>query len=278
MTEAIDPQYFFIIGAMKAGTTSLYKYLAGHPELYASPRKEPRVFRGDAEPTSLRETFLQLFASRTDQRWCFEGSTAYTKYPLVRDVPRRLHTVVPDARFVYLVRNPVERTWSHYLHNLAHGHETRPLADALNNRPQYLDISRYHLQLSQYTAVFPRDRVLVQVFEDMVADPVATVRAVCQFLKVESSYTPASKDVAYNASHSKRAAPAALRALQAVGVDEVVPWRVRNWLRMQGDPLPKKEAELTPDLRSLIADAIRPDTEAFFDAIGYRIPSWTDFT
>jgi hypothetical protein len=91
MTTPPDPQYFFIIGAMKAGTTSLYNYLADHPQLYASPKKEPRVFRDPADPGKLRGAFLALFEGRRDELWCFEGSTAYTKHPSFPGVPQSLY-------------------------------------------------------------------------------------------------------------------------------------------------------------------------------------------
>jgi hypothetical protein len=271
-----DPRYFFIIGAMKAGTTSLYKYLAAHPQLYPSPRKEPRVFRDPVDPAQTRAAFLELFEGRNDEAWCFEGSTAYTKYPGFSGVPQRLKSIVPDARFVYLVRNPVERTWSQYVHNLAHGRETRPFHQAIGEDPQYLDISRYHLQLKQYVDVFPRDRILVQVFEDMVADPLATVRAVCEFLGVDTAYLPPDQN-AYNRSSSKRAASRPLRLLQAAGAAELMPWRVRHWLRAAGSPLPDGRAVLSPAVRGTVAAALRDDTEAFFDVFGRRVTSWRDF-
>jgi hypothetical protein len=277
MTPEMDPQYFFIIGAMKAGTTSLYKYLAGHPQLYASPRKEPRVFRDPADPARLRAAFHALFAGRREESWCFEASTAYTKYPLVSGVPRRLQVVVPEARFVYLVRNPVERSWSHYVHNLAHGREAQRFDRALAKRPQYLDTSRYHLQLSRYHEVFPRERMLVQVFEEMVADPVATVRAVCGFLGVDCSYRPPTSDVAYNASSDKLAASRPLRTVRTLGMDEIIPGRVRHWLQKRGSPLPAKKDGLTPELRAQLVESLREDTERFFEHLGRRIASWSDF-
>jgi hypothetical protein len=273
----IEPRYFFIIGAMKAGTTSLYKYLADHPHVYASPRKEPRVFREYDDPVSLRRHFDALFEGRRAQGWCFEASTAYTKYPRIAGIPKRLHSVVPDARFVYLVRNPVMRAWSHYVHNLAFGRDTRPFSVAVSKEPHYLDVSRYHLQLTQYLEVFPRDQILVQVFEEMVKDPAATVRSVCEFLEIDASYTPPRSNIAFNASTSKLAAARPLRMARRLGTDRLLPWRLRNWLKTQGAPLPAASSGLTPDLRAQIAASLRQDTEAFFELIGRRIPSWLDF-
>ena len=272
-----DPQYFFIIGAMKAGTTSLYKYLSGHPDLYPSPRKEPRIFRDPGDPASIRSAFLTLFDGRGTERWCFEASTAYTKHPMVSGVPRRIQAVAPDARFVYLVRHPIERTWSQYVHNVAHGRETLPFEQALEKRPSYLDTSRYGLQLRQYHEVFPRHRVLVQVFEEMVKDPGSTVRAVCEFLDVDTSYRPSTADIAYNASSTKRAASPSLRAVRALGIDELVPGRIWHRLKTGGAPLPAKDASLTPALRALVAESLKDDTHAFFELLGRPIPSWTEF-
>jgi hypothetical protein len=278
MNASDEPRYFFIIGAMKAGTTSLFKYLAGHPQLCPSKRKEPKVFRDPGDPAEQYATLQALFDRRNGERWCFEGSTAYTKFPRFKGVPKRIQQLVPDARFIYLVRNPVERTWSQYVHNLAHGRETRSFASALEAKPQYLNFSRYHLQLQEYHAVFPKDRVLIQVFEEMIADPAVVVRSVCEFLGVDTSYRPATARVAYNISSDKRTASAPLRVLQTLGLDRSLPWRVRQRLRTAGAPLPEKKAVLTPEARAIVVDAIRPDTEAFFRDFGRRIGAWSDFT
>jgi hypothetical protein len=271
------PRYFFIIGAMKAGTTSLYKYLAGHPDVYASPRKEPRVFRDPRDAAELKTEFEALFVGHRGESWCFEASTAYTKYPFVSGVPERLRSVVPDAKFVYLVRNPVERAWSQYVHNLAHGRETGLFTEVITERPEYLDISRYHLQLTQYLDVFQRDQLLVLVFEEMIRNPTATVRTVCEFLGIDATYTPPTGDVAFNASRNKLAASGPLRAIRALGLENVTPGRVLRRFKQAGTELPEMKSALSLELRSMIADSLRPDTEAFFQVLGRRVPAWADF-
>jgi hypothetical protein len=188
-----------------------------------------------------------------------------------------MQSVVPDARFVYLVRDPVDRIWSQYLHNMAHGREARPLMTALCEDPQYLAISRYHEQLAQYLEVFAKERILVQVFEEMVADPAGTVRTVCSFLGVDTAYQPLAKEVAFNASGEKLAASRALRTIRSLGVHQRVPWRVRHWIKQSGSPLPSKRDGLTPDTRAHIVNALRPDIAAFFDRIGRRVRHWRDF-
>ena len=265
------PEYFFIVGAMKAGTTSLYNYLANHPDLYPSPKKEPSVFRDPADAAVLRARFEALFVGRRQERWCFEGSTSYTKYPSAAGVPRRLRSVVPDARFIYLVRDPVERVWSQYLHNLANGRESRTLERAIREDAQYLDVSRYHQQLVQYLEIFPRERILIQVFEEMVKAPEATVRAVCEFLGVDSSYQAPTTDVAFNASGEKIAASRGLRLIRSLKLHDRVPWRLRRHLKQMGTPLPCRRDVLTQPLKKQIVEALGDDTQRFFEIIGRRV-------
>ena len=144
-------------------------------------------------------------------------------------------------------------------------------------KPLYLDISRYHLQLSQYHQVFPADQILVQVFEEMVADPAETVRAVCNFLGVDGSYTPPAIDAAFNVSSKKRAIPRSLTVARTLGVEKMLPWQARRWLKLQGSPLPGRKTGLTHELQATVTDSLRADTEAFFQSIGRRIQAWSDF-
>src|SRR5688572_3137697 len=109
MTLACPQQHFFLIGAMKAGTSSMYEYLAAHPAIYAAPRKEPRLFAKPASEASDLSACAALFAGRTSETWAFEASTAYTKYPMISGVPERIHATFPDARLIYLIRDPIER-------------------------------------------------------------------------------------------------------------------------------------------------------------------------
>jgi hypothetical protein len=235
------------------------------------------VLRDPGTPDALRAAFLALFEGRRQETWCFEGSTAYTKYPKVSGVVDRMHALVPDARFVYLLRNPVERTWSHYVHNVAQGREVRPFAEALETSPQYLDVSRYHMQIEQYLRRFPRQHLLLQIFEEMTQDPEATVRAVCDFLEVDGSYRPPASGIAHNASGRKRAAAAPLRVMRRLGVEGMLPWRVRHTLKQQGKPLPDKKVVFTPELRRTVTAALESDVNALFKVLGRRVSAWSDF-
>ncbi|MDA8347687.1 MAG: sulfotransferase, partial [Pseudomonadota bacterium] len=153
MSEALRKPNLFIIGAMKSGTTSLHEYLDTHPQIAMSREKEPGYF---VEELSLRkgeDWYLSLFEQDARYQYVGESSTHYTKLPLYRGVPERLFRFNPDARLIYIMRDPFDRVISHYWHavrDVHHGGELRPLLKAVQECPDYLCFSDYAMQLEPY--------------------------------------------------------------------------------------------------------------------------------
>ena len=245
---------FFIIGAQKAGTTSLYHYLGQHPEIYMSPVKEPfffnheigpnggvieRRFRGpDRSPSakcaSLKE-YRALFEGVRDEVAVGEASVLYIYAP---GTAGRIERYAPGARAIALLRDPAERSYSAFKYASRIG--TEPLTDfsrALReeeNRVRdswhpavhYRRRGLYHEQLRRYYDVFGRERVGVWLYEELKEDPVGVARSVFGFLGVDDSFVP-DTSTRYNPSSVPRngAARLAIRfmntALPAVG--RVVP-------------------------------------------------------
>lgn len=189
---------FFIIGAPKAGTTSLHFYLDLHPEIHMSPTKEPHFF---VEPedipnyvanhvTSLDE-YEALFASTAAVRG--EASPSYTEYPRYKGVPERISALVPNAKFIYLVRDPIERTVSHYMHNVAVDGERRSLREALGDLSDvaspYICASLYAAQLDRFLQYFSLERLLVIDQTDLLEHRAATLREIFCFLAVDEAFT-----------------------------------------------------------------------------------------
>lgn len=111
-----------------------------------------------------------------------ESSTAYTKYPFVSGVPKRIFKKAPTARLVFLARNPIDRTLSHVTHDMLEGLiEAVPFADGYvrqkSNNP-YVDFSRYGLQVEQYLKYFERDQLLILDFEELTRDPKESLKMV----------------------------------------------------------------------------------------------------
>jgi hypothetical protein len=203
---------FIIIGAPKAGTTSLYRYLGTHPQIYMSPVKEPRymafpdrkpAFRG----TAAREfnnavvwrfdDYRNLFAERRDERMAGEASPLYL---WSEEAPTTMRRIVPDVKLVAILRDPVARAHSHFCHNRRLGRE--PFADfrdALDAEPeriargwnpniQYRGRGRYGEQIRRFLSVFPRDQLLVLLQADMRKRPAETLAELCRFLGVDDTF------------------------------------------------------------------------------------------
>lgn len=178
MTQQFRKPNLFVIGAMKSGTTSLHQYLDTHPQIAMSEQKEPAYF---AEEFTLRRGenwYLRLFPQDTQYSYRGESSTQYTRLPLYKGVPERLHRFNPDARLIYVMRNPFERLVSHYWHDvrvrsiLTQAGEPRSLLKAVRrDQDGYLATSDYAMQLEPYIRLFGTDALYTLTFEALIADP-----------------------------------------------------------------------------------------------------------
>ncbi len=187
----------FIIGSMKSGTTYLHSLLGLHPSIFMSRPKEPSAF---VEPEQLRrlwpwawklgywkseERYLQLFQSAGTATIVGTGSVYYTHLPLATGVPERIHLFNPNARLLYVMRDPVERTISHYWHRVRHHGEHRSLGSAIKNDPQYRDVSYYAMQLAPYFGLFRRDQIKTLTFEELINNRNQTIASIFRWLKVD---------------------------------------------------------------------------------------------
>lgn len=198
-----------IVGAHKAGTTSLHAYLGLHPEIQMSRCKELAYFIGPVSaPTVVSrwhlgpEWYRANFPGSESRHG--ESSTAYTSFPVIEGVPERIHAAVPAVKLIYSVRDPIRRFISHYMHVRGIGRERRSLAQVLSS-PQlmssaYTSRSRYWLQLRQYLRYFDRDQILVTSLEDLQTDRRATLRKVFRFLDVDPDFVSPEWDQVHNVS------------------------------------------------------------------------------
>jgi hypothetical protein len=186
---------FLLIGAMKAGTTSLYHYLSAHPQVVTSRYKAPEFFVEESNWHRGIDWYRRQFpAVGPDILAIGEASNVYTKYPRYRGVPERIAAHLPDVRLIYAVREPVARIRSHYQTRVAEGSETAPFAEAVFADPIYLDYSRYALQMEQYLEHFPREQLLVITSEDLRTSREDTMRKVYEFIRVDPNFTSSELD------------------------------------------------------------------------------------
>jgi sulfotransferase family protein len=233
---------FLVIGAMKAGTTSLYHYLRDHPQVFMPETKEVNFFNPRRNwRRGIGWYEAQFSDAPPDALAVGEASTSYTKYPWIRGVPERISATLGDVRLIYVVREPVGRMRSQYLHNLATGQEWRPIERAFREEPMYRNISRYGFQLEQYEPFVMRDRILVLDARDLRDDRLATLRRVFAFLEVDPAQVPSSVEREYLTSAGRQRKPRALRAIRRIP-------KVRTMATFVPEPLKTMKKRLTSDL------------------------------
>jgi hypothetical protein len=200
---------FFIIGAQKAGTTSLYYYLEQHPEVYMSPRKEPHFFdgmqsryrwaRGRLPPVTDLEDYRALFQGVTDENAIGEASTSYIYSALA---PVLIEKSVPDARIIAVLRNPADRAYSNFLHCVRSGREpltsfTEGLkAEEARKRANwaplwyYKEKGFYYAQVKRYLDTFDPGQIKIYLYDDLRAKPSDVLSDMFEFLGVDETFVP----------------------------------------------------------------------------------------
>lgn len=184
---------FVVIGAMRSGSTSLYRHLADHPEVWMD-HKEIHFF--DRRFEYGVDWYKSVFPAEA------QGAKAYGEatpsYLYDREAIGRMAEVLPHARLLAILRDPVERAYSHYWMDRARGREHRPfeavvdeeLRDGFGSDSAYLDRGRYQPQLECVCRHFPREALHVVLLDDLEQAPGETFAGVCRFVGVDPSFSP----------------------------------------------------------------------------------------
>ena len=216
---------FFIIGAAKAGTTSLYRYLEQHPDIYFSPIKEPHFFSTDIKPENFNrqvynnivinladyfdqkplkplfqafvrdeEQYLKLFEDAQKGQLKGEASTTYLYSTVAAE---HIKSAAPMAKIFVILRNPIERAYSHYLMALKFGFTEKPFLEAVKEDQAktakgwgiselFLELGMYYRQLKRYYDLFPAKQIKVILHEDLQNDAQEVLDDVVNFLEVST--------------------------------------------------------------------------------------------
>ena len=267
MSEAID-RFALVIGAMKSGTTSLFEYLAEHPAIAPCRLKEPDFFSDDDGWRQGLEGYSRLWDWRPEQHVvALEASTSYTMRPAIEGVPARISTLEgADFRFIYLMRDPIERIESH----LSHLATRRGGADRVGEEDfaNAVQVSRYAMQLEPYAARWPRPSILPLTHEELRERPGSVVARVLAFLDLEEGTgSGAGGGQAGGRAHNTRHQMAADQALSAVleripgaaAIRAMTPEPVRRTVRALVGRWVAHEVRLTEQQRHRAAVLLRDD-------------------
>ena len=204
---------FLIIGAPRSGTTTLYEELKRHPQIFMSSIKEPMFFavEGASEPfhspkdnQGIRdlEVYCSLFQGVRGEKAIGEASPLYLYSP---KAPYRIKHYIPNVKLIAILRNPVDRAYSHFLHHRLLGYEGladfREAVEAEEKREQmgwspywlYRKQGLYGEQLARYLSIFQSEKMKVFLFEDLVQDPDGLFQNIVQFLGLERSFKSETK-------------------------------------------------------------------------------------
>ena len=181
---------FIICGAQKGGTTSLYHYLRQHPEIFMPEEKEVDFFANNIEKgVAWYEAF-------------FEGAEGYgavgeasPNYMWREETVDGMSKMVPDARLIFILRNPIRRAYSNYWFNVSRGLQRvqMPFSQAIREEPgyrNYVTKGFYYEQIARFLKHYPREKILVVLLEDLLKNPEETMKNCYQFLGVNTAFIP----------------------------------------------------------------------------------------
>jgi hypothetical protein len=260
-----------VIGGLKCGTTSLHHYLNLHPAIQMSRPKELNFFIAELNWPLGPDWYASHFRISAPVRG--ESSPHYTNLPRFRGVAERMASIVPESRLVYMVRDPIDRALSHYLHNVSGGYEARPLGDALADPDSaYVHRGLYAMQLEPYLERFSSERIEVVSQEELKSDRGETMRRLFAHLGVDDAFSSPQFSREWETGTGKRTGRfrAMDRAVRLPGLRALdrnfdrLPESLR-WLveRTVHDPEGGATARppLPEEIRERLAERFRPDVE-----------------
>lgn len=274
-----------IIGAMKSGTTSLHHYLQSHPDISMSEPKELNFFSNPKFWNRGVGWYESHFNSAATIRG--ETSTSYTTYPRAPEVAERMHSVVPDARLIYLVRDPVDRFISHYVHHLSEGRERRSLSEVIAAARQggsspYAAQGSYFRQIERYLHYFKRTQILVITTEGLKRRREETLYGVADFLELPYAFSESGVSQEHNRGDT---APLArnwwvdLIYPTWLQTHPRMPWKFKSpffHLAKLGGRVIDKPQPTEEEIAALI-NLFRDDVRQLRDVSGKSFSEWRDY-
>ena len=291
MSRNTEMPNLFVIGAEKCGTTSLHFYLGLHPEVSMSSRKEPSYFARPSGSYRLirigdREEYLALFEPGKAVRG--EVSPAYSTFPELNGVPGRIAAETQEPKFIYLVRDPVERIESALRHWASFGRlEVNTGTGQVEELPENLMLSRsrYMTQIEQYLQFFPPESILVVDSDHLRDDRSDTLAGIFDFIGVDPGFSDPGFREVWNPATDHRLPPPFWRRVRSTWFADAAVRAAPDGLRLRarrfrdtvsstrGNPIP--EVVLSGHLRHDLVTVLRPEVEALREFTGQDFEGWS---
>jgi hypothetical protein len=271
-----------IIGGMKCGTTSLHYYLNQHPQIRMSGNKELDFFIDD--PRFNWHKGLDWYQSHFTGQAKIHGESSphYTSYPRLTGIPGRMHKIVPHAKLIYLVRDPIARMVSQYIHMYADDWEDRPFEEALSDLENnyYLCRSMYYMQLEQYLAYYAPSQILVICAEDLRDRRRQTLASIFEFLGVDPHFYSWHYERRLNDAKPRRRKTATGQWLAKTPPGKLLQ-RVHSGIRWYVEPIVYRPFSyaierplLSEQLRKKLVDKLTEDVNQIRAFTGINFKNW----
>ncbi|CAN5561581.1 sulfotransferase [soil metagenome] len=269
-----------VIGAQKCGTSGLHYHLGLHPEVSMSKQKELNFFIEERAWPRGADWYRGHFDPRAKVRG--EASPNYTAYPQHLGVPERIHSVVPDAKLIYMLRDPLDRIAAHWVHNYAKRREKGTLASTLSHpNTSYLVRSQYHMQLQQFLRHFPLEQIMVIDQADLRERRADLLREIFTFIGADPDFShPGFEREPHATSRKTRASRWAVKMerMSKTRAGRVLPPKV--WFAID-ERLPMRKPIERPDVREALGPealrALREDAERLRELTGREFAGWSIF-
>ncbi len=275
---------FLIVGAIRAGTTSLYHYLNTHPSIYLSSIKEPGYFiqphRADF-PDKLE--YLRLFDGIKNEVAFGEATTHYLGEPTS---PRRIHDTIPGARIIISLRDPVERALSHWFAANHHWHRpTPPFSQAVQESarqedrgkmPMFISLGFYSDQVQRYLDIIGPSLVKIIIFEEFIQDAQGTVDDIIKFLGIDPDHSEPITGKAHNVATRRLPKRRVFASNKMLKVSSLLPARLRAAIRQRVYTEVTKPVMEQAD-RKVLEDLYRADVKRLATILNRPLPwKWAE--
>jgi Sulfotransferase domain len=266
---------FLIVGAMRSGTSSLARYLRAHPDVCMATQKEVRYFDRNFERGVdwYRAHFpcsqLNPAVGEATQTYMYDGKAL-----------ERMASVVPGARLIAILRNPVDRAYSHYWLNRERQREPLEFREAIEAEPEriangdlnqrlfysYLDRGRYARQLSRICELYSREKLHVILFDDLCSSPREAYQSICRFLGIDNAFIPPNLGDVVNPYVS-------VRSVKVRNITRGLPRRFANAVGRINSRV-GSYPPLDPSMRAELLARFESEIKALEEWLGRRIPAW----
>ena len=276
-----------LIGAAKSATTSLHGILQGHPSIYMTNPKEPCFFSDPQIRERGLDWYLSLYAGASEDQVVGEGSTTYSRFPYAEHPYTRnpwpeIAELFPDIKFVYMVRDPVDRAYSHYTHHMRRG-VTMTFEEAIERNPIYLDCSRYRSQVEQVLNFFSPEQIEIFEFKEFNTERSATTLRILEYLGAKDvSVDGVQLDYQLSKKGSHHLARLIVNGVPGSAVlKNAIPAGARSWMMRIAEHVlkPVLDSRVTPPpmeegTRERLQDLFQNDIEYVESQLGRDLEHW----